>query len=94
MCPQCNEQLLQTAPLSEAAGSLRSPAALFMMAPLQNCGRYADGSCFGVISRQQVNCYSSLARPPAQGRGAQLTRKRLRAHNTSAILPNHVLETS
>ncbi|MBF8305957.1 MAG: hypothetical protein HW398_1145 [Acidobacteria bacterium] len=26
----------------EAAGSLRSPAAFFMIAPLQNCGRYAD----------------------------------------------------
>jgi hypothetical protein len=34
-----NEQLLLTAPLSEAAGSLRSPAALFMIAPQQNCGR-------------------------------------------------------
>jgi hypothetical protein len=33
------EQLLLTAPLSEAAGSLRSPAALFMIAPQQNCGR-------------------------------------------------------
>ena len=37
-----NEQLLLTALLSEAAGSLRSPAALFMIAPQQNCGRWAD----------------------------------------------------
>jgi len=37
-----NGQLLQTALLSEAAGSLRSPSALFMIAPQQNCGRYAE----------------------------------------------------
>jgi hypothetical protein len=35
-----NEQLLLTAPRSEAAGSLRSPAAFFIIAPQQNCGRY------------------------------------------------------
>jgi hypothetical protein len=35
--PLLNEQLLLTAPLSEAAGSLRSPAAFFMIAPQQNC---------------------------------------------------------
>ena len=34
-----NKQLLLSAPLSEAAGSLRSPAAFFMIAPQQNCGR-------------------------------------------------------
>jgi hypothetical protein len=34
-----NEQLLLTAPPSEAAGSLSSPAAFFMIAPQQNCGR-------------------------------------------------------
>ena len=39
---QPNEQLLLSAPLSEAAGSQRSPAAFFVIAPQQNCGRYAD----------------------------------------------------
>jgi hypothetical protein len=34
-----NEQLLQSAPLSDAAGSLHSPAAFCVIAPLQNCGR-------------------------------------------------------
>ena len=34
-----NEQVLLISLLSEAAGSLRSPAALFMIAPQQNCGR-------------------------------------------------------
>jgi len=36
---QPNEQLLLSAPLPEAAGSLRSPAAVFIIAPQQNCGR-------------------------------------------------------
>lgn len=36
-----NEQLLLAAPALEAAGSLRSPAAFLMIAPQQNCGRYA-----------------------------------------------------
>jgi len=36
---QPNEQLLQTAHALEAAGSLRSPAAFLVVAPLQNCGR-------------------------------------------------------
>ena len=36
-----NEQLLLTAPLSEAAGSLRSPAAFFMIELQQNCEREA-----------------------------------------------------
>jgi len=36
-----NEQLLLTAHALEAAGSLRSPAAFFVIAPQQNCGRYA-----------------------------------------------------
>jgi hypothetical protein len=34
-----NEQLLLKAHAAEAAGSLRSPAAFFMIAPQQNCGR-------------------------------------------------------
>jgi hypothetical protein len=34
--PLPNEQLLLTAPLSEAAGSLRSRAAFFMIAPQPN----------------------------------------------------------
>jgi hypothetical protein len=33
-----NKQLLLPAPLPEAAGSLRSPAAFFMIAPQQNYG--------------------------------------------------------
>jgi hypothetical protein len=37
-----NEQLLLAAHATVAAGSLRSPAAFFMIAPQQNCGRYAD----------------------------------------------------
>ena len=36
--PLPNEQLLLTAHSLEAAGSLRSPAALFMIAPQQNAG--------------------------------------------------------
>ena len=35
-----DEQLLLTAPLSGAAGSLRSPTAYFMIAPQQKCSRY------------------------------------------------------
>jgi hypothetical protein len=34
-----NEQLLLAALLSEAAGSLRSPAAFLVIALQQNCGR-------------------------------------------------------
>ena len=34
-----NEQLLLAAHAAVAAGSLRSPAAFFMIAPQQNCGR-------------------------------------------------------
>jgi len=37
--PLSNEQLLLTAHAAVAAGSLRSPAAFFMIAPQQNCGR-------------------------------------------------------
>jgi len=40
--PLPNEQLLLAAHPSEAAGSLRSPAAFLMIAPQQNCGRYPD----------------------------------------------------
>jgi len=36
-----NEQLLLTAHTGVAAGSLRSPAAFFLIAPQQNCGRSA-----------------------------------------------------
>ena len=36
---QPNEQLLLAAHATVAAGSLRSPAAFFMIAPQQNCGR-------------------------------------------------------
>jgi ribosomal protein S18 acetylase RimI-like enzyme len=39
-----NEQLLLAAPLSVADGSLRSPAAFIIVAPQQNCGRWADPS--------------------------------------------------
>jgi hypothetical protein len=34
-----NEQLLLAAHAAIAAGSLRSPASFFMIAPQQNCGR-------------------------------------------------------
>lgn len=37
-----NEALLQAAPLSEAAGSLRSLAAIVVIAPQHNAGRYPD----------------------------------------------------
>jgi hypothetical protein len=35
-----NEQLLRTAYAAVPAGSLRSRAAFFVIAPQQNCGRY------------------------------------------------------
>jgi hypothetical protein len=39
LAPPNNELLLLPAPLSEAAGSLRSPAAFFVIVPQQNCER-------------------------------------------------------
>jgi hypothetical protein len=41
-CRRPNEQLLLTAHAAVAAGSLRSPAAFFMIAPQQSCGRWPD----------------------------------------------------
>jgi len=38
--PPYNEALLLSAPPSEAAGSLRSLAAIVIIAPQQNAGRY------------------------------------------------------
>lgn len=65
---QANEQLLPTARASEAAGSLRSPAASFMIAPQQNCGRYAATTRYTVkdltsshINRMRAHAEGYLA---------------------------------
>ena len=67
ICALPNGQLLLAAPLSVAAGSLRSPTAFFMIAPQQNCGRYADADDFSQSSVRD-RCRIRTAAPAACAR--------------------------
>ncbi|MGH9204878.1 MAG: hypothetical protein ACRD2A_26935 [Vicinamibacterales bacterium] len=63
-----NEQLLLAAPLSVAAGSLRSPAAFIIVAPQQNCGRWADyrGVCVTNTKQRLPNTPSLAGERPGE----------------------------